>query len=76
MTLLDKIQEFETRPASFNSAEQSNRVSMFRHLSAINKFEGITPSAVDERLFQLLAAGKVTKQEYLELCLLDARGTA
>ncbi len=76
MALLDKIQEFETRPAAFNSAEQSSRTSMFRHLSAINKFEGITPTAVDERLFQLLAAGKVTKQEYLELCLLDAHGTA
>jgi hypothetical protein len=77
MTLIEqKIREFETRPATFDSAEQTRRVSMFQHLSAINKFEGLTPSAIDERLFQLLAAGKVSKQEYLELCLTDTCGTA
>ena len=74
MTLIEqRIQEFESRPAVFNNTEQSNRASMFKHFSAINRFEGIVPSPVDERLFQLLASGKISKQEYLNLCLTDAR---
>jgi hypothetical protein len=77
MTLIEqKIQEFEMRPAGFDSAEESSRASKLEHFSAINSFEGIVPSAVDKRMFQLLAAGKISKQEYLELCLTDARGTA
>jgi len=74
MTLMEqKIEEFESRAAVFADAEKAMRASMFQHFSAINRFEGITPSAVDVRLFQLLAAGKISKQEYLELCLTDAR---
>jgi hypothetical protein len=76
MTLIEqKLQEFETRLATFNDAEQDSRVCMLQHFSAINRFEGITPSPIDERMFQLLAAGKISKQEYLEICLTDARGT-
>jgi len=69
------MQEYEARPAAFDSVEQSRRISMLQHLSVINKFEGLTPSAIDERLFQLLATGKISKQEYLDLCLLDAHST-
>ena len=71
-----RIQEFESRPAAFDSAEQSGRASMLYHLSVINRFEGVNPSPIDKRLFDLLAAGKISKQEYLDLCLTDARGTA
>jgi len=75
MTLIEKkIREFEARPASFDSVEENSRVFMLQHFSAINRFEGLIPSAVDKRLFQLLAAGKISKQEYLDLCLMDARG--
>lgn len=75
MTLFEqKLQECEIRPAIFDDAEQIRRASMFQHFSAINRFEGITPNAVDERLFQLLSAGKISKQEYIEFCLMDARG--
>lgn len=77
MTLLEqKIQEFEIRPAVFDNAEQARRASMFQHFSAINRFEGITPSIIDERLFKLLSTGKISKQEYIHLCLTDARGAA
>ena len=76
MTLIEqKIREFEARPATFHDAEQNRRATMFSHFSAINRFEGITPSDTDERLFQLLATGRISKQEYLELCITDARGT-
>lgn len=76
MTLIEqKIQEFEARPAAFQDAEQSRRSAMLSHFSAINRFEGIVPSDTDERLFQLLATGKISKQEYLNLCITDARGT-
>jgi len=77
MTSIEKkIQEYETRPAAFDIAEQSRRISMLQHLSTINKFEGIIPSAIDERLFQLLATGKISKQEYIDLCLMDARSVS
>jgi hypothetical protein len=71
-----RIQAFETRPATVDSSERDRRVAMLQHFSAINRFEGIAPSAVDERLFQLLAAGQVSKEEYLGICLADALGTA
>jgi hypothetical protein len=70
-----KIQEFEQRPAVFDDAEQSRRAAMLRHFVAINKFEGLIPSSIDEHMLELLAAGKISKQEYLSLCLTDARGT-
>jgi hypothetical protein len=74
MTLFEKqIQQFEARPAAFGSVEEQSRAFMLQHFSAINKFEGVTPSPIDQRLFQLLAAGKISKQEYLDLCLIDAR---
>jgi hypothetical protein len=77
MTLLERrLQELETRPVTFDLAEQQRRAARLQHLSTINRFEGIVPSATDERLFQLLAAGKVSKHEYLELCLADALGAA
>lgn len=76
MTLLEqKLQEFESRPASFDAAEQNRRTSMLQHFMAINRFEGLIPSTVDKQMFQLLAAGKISKQEYIQLCLTDARGT-
>jgi hypothetical protein len=67
-----KITEFETRPATFQGEEQQQREARLSHLSSINRFEGLTPSLIDKRLFSLLAAGKVSKQEYLDLCLSDA----
>ncbi len=77
MTFVEhKIQEFETRSPVFGKAEQSRRLAMLQHFSAINRFEGLVPSAIDERMFQLLATGKISKQEYIQLCLADARGTA
>lgn len=72
MTLIEqRIREFENRPAVFDSAERSRRISLFRHFSAINRFEGLVPNAIDDRLFQLLAGGKISKQEFLDLCLTD-----
>lgn len=71
----NKIQEFEARTPAFDDAEQSRRLAMLQHFSAINKFEGYIPSAIDKRLFQLLASGKISKQEYLELCIAYARAS-
>ena len=71
-TFEQRIQKFESRPAAFDSAEESERASMLHHLSVINRFEGVNPSPIDKRLFDLLAAGKISKQEYLDLCLLDS----
>jgi hypothetical protein len=65
----DKIQEFEGRPVGFTGSEQSHRLAMYQHFMAINKFEGLVPSADDERLFKLLAMGQISKKEYLDLCL-------
>jgi hypothetical protein len=70
-----RIQEFEARPASVDAEREHDRVAMLEHFSAINRFEGLIPTAIDKRLFHLLAAGKISKQEYLDLCLSDARGT-
>lgn len=75
MTSLEKeIQKFEKRPPVYSKAEQKQRTSLYDNFAAINKFEGIVPSAVDQRLFQLLIAGKISKHEYLKLCLTDAHG--
>jgi hypothetical protein len=77
MTSLEyMLQTLETRPATVDSPEQLRRTALFQHLSAINRFEGLAPSAVDERLFQLFAAGRISKQEYMDLCVADARGAA
>jgi hypothetical protein len=74
MSLIDqKIRAYEARPAQFDSTEQIQRSAMIQHFSAINKFEGIIPNSTDERLFSLLIAGKINKQEYLDLCLDYAR---
>ena len=75
MTFLErKLSELEVRPVKCDRVEQERRAEMFRHFAIINKFEGIIPSPVDERLFSLLAAGKISKHEYLDLCLRDAQG--
>lgn len=76
MFIESKIREFETRAPAFDSAEQNRRLAMLQHFSAINRFEGLIPSAVDERMFQLLAAGKISKQEYIQLSLDYARSVA
>lgn len=71
-----RIQEFELRPAACDSAEAERRAALLEHFSSINRFEGIVPSASDQRLFALLASGKISKAEYLDLCLADARPAA
>ncbi len=76
MTSLEqRLGILEARPALFGGAEERHRAAIFQHFAVINRFEGLIPSAVDERLFQLLATGKISKEEYLDLCLADARGT-
>ena len=74
MTLVEqKIQEFEQRPAlSFTAGERARRKSSIDHFSNISRFEGLTATEIDQRLFNLYAENKITKKEYLELCLLDA----
>ncbi|MCB1556361.1 MAG: hypothetical protein KDJ15_03515 [Alphaproteobacteria bacterium] len=75
MTFLEqKLNELEARPVQFDQAEQNRRVEMFQHFAVINRFEGIAATPLDERLFSLLAAGKISKPEYLDLCLRDAQG--
>ena len=75
MTTLEKeIQKFEKRPPAYSKVDQKQRTFLYDNFAAINKFEGIVPSAVDKRLFQLLIAGKITNHEYLKLCLTDAHG--
>jgi hypothetical protein len=69
-----QLQEFEKRPAGFTDVEQQQRSLTYKHFSDINRFEGITPDSIDVKLFNLLIAGKISKSEYLELCLMDARG--
>ena len=73
MTLFEtRIREWEARPANLDAAERARRIAALNHIAAINRFEGIIPTPDDQRLFDLLAAGKVSKHEYLELCLADA----
>lgn len=71
-----KIQEFENRPRALSDSEERRRVDQLEHMSAINRFEGIVPGAIDKRLFRLLATGRVSTREYLDLCLADARDAA
>lgn len=73
MTMEQQIEVFERRPAAVNPAEQNRRARMQRHFSAINRFEGLVPTSTDERLFDLLASGKINECEYLELCIADAQ---
>ena len=42
----------------------------------INRFEGIYPTDLDRRLFQLLAASKVSAEEFRALSLMVARRAA
>ncbi len=70
-----KLSEFEARPALYDKSEQARRTQMFQHLAAINVFEGLETDRIDEKLFALLASGKISKPEYLALCIDEARGT-
>lgn len=70
-----KLNEFEARPALYGEGEQARRTKMFQHLVAINKFEGLIADSIDEKLFALLASGKISKPEYIALCIDEARGT-
>lgn len=77
MNFIDhKLQEFEARAPTYDSVERTRRLAVMRHFSAINRFEGLIPGIVDERMFELLAAGQISKQEYLQLCIADARGAS
>jgi hypothetical protein len=67
-----KIEEFSQRKALHGTAEQKKRARMLERFSVINRFEGIVPDQTDRRLFELLASGKINKQEFLELCRNDA----
>lgn len=76
MTMIEReVQRMENRPPAFDPVEQTRRAAMFRHFASINRFEGIVPNDLDERLFNLLATGKITNGEYLQICLAEARGT-
>ncbi len=70
-----KLSEFEARPALYDKREQARRAQMFQHLAAINKFEGLMTDSIDEKLFALLATGKISKPEYISFCINEARGT-
>ena len=76
MSMEQKLDVFEKRPAVFSAAERERRAEMLKRFSVINRFEGLVPSPLDKRLFELLAAGKINKVEYLNLCLSDARASS
>jgi hypothetical protein len=77
MTLVEQqVQEFERRPAEVPPAEQARKQAVLNAWVAINRFEDIHPTELDKRLFRLLAARKVSQQEYRELSLLAARHDA
>ena len=71
-----KLQEFERRPTAVEPAEQARKQALLDAWIDINRFEGIYPTELDKRLFRVLAAGKVSQQEYRELSLLAARSDA
>ena len=69
----EKLQEFERRPAAVPPDEQARKQALLDDWIAINHFEGIHPTELDRRLLRLLAASKISRQEYHELSLLAAR---
>lgn len=71
--IASKIQEFEQRPVRLGRMEQNQLAERIKHFSAINKFENIKPSNTDKRLFQLLITGRISTDEYLQLCINDAQ---
>jgi hypothetical protein len=73
LMLEQNLKELEVRPATVDIAEQQRRIARFRHFRAINRFEGLTSSAVDKQLFKMFASGKISTSEYLSLCLGDVR---
>jgi len=69
----EKLKEFENRRPLFDGAEQKKRSHMLERFSTINRFEGITAGPTEQRLFKLLATGKISKSEFLDLCTADAQ---
>ena len=74
MTAIEiQLTRFEHRNPRFDMKEQAKRVQLLDRLTAINRFEGIEAGPMDRRLFELLASGRISQKEFLDLCLEDAR---
>jgi hypothetical protein len=76
MTLIEqRINEFEQRPLLLAAGELAGRKVIIDHFVDISRFEGLIPDGTDQRLFNLHSENKISKNEYLELCLLDAQNS-
>lgn len=66
---LSKLVKMAKRPSRFSAAIIRQRQSQVEVWNAISAFEGQKPTEEQQQLFQLLAQGKISRQEYLDICI-------
>jgi len=68
MTLEERLRRLEARPPRYDSAEEAERMEDYRNAYAIlelNTNACWTPEI--ERVFRLLASGRITQRQYMGL---------
>jgi len=69
MTFLEKLRTIESKNSSLSSNEIQERTESMQNFQYISAFEGMIPNSNDSKLYSLYANGKLSKQEYIDLCL-------
>ncbi len=69
MNLEQKIQNFSERKTSLSTLEIETRKRDLCNFRAISALEGLTTSATDKKIFDLLVYKKISPNDYLSLCL-------
>lgn len=69
-----KLARLQRRPARYADAALEKRRHEFRQAIAMNRLEGASPlTPIEVELGELWASGRVSRQEYLNLCAECAR---
>jgi hypothetical protein len=72
---MSMFEKYEARRARYSDEAAERRLQEFRNAAAMNRLEGAPESAeVEQQLFRLLATGRITEAEYLDICLTLAKG--
>lgn len=67
-TFEQQIEKFSKRPPAFSAREIESRWQQIKGFLSNSALEGQKTSPQDLKLYGLIAAGKITEQEYLNLC--------
>ncbi len=69
MTIAARFARYEARPAKYVGAAYARRLDEYQNANAMSALSGAPIGELDERMTELLASGRVSNSEYLELTL-------